>query len=260
MNQLTTTNNGILQKSKELRIRDLGYDDSPDSPVVIQLKRVWTLISLKTLPNKDRVHPEVPSEREILLNFIYKNYSSLHPSEIYTAFEKAITREWEVKDYDNWIKCFNDFNADYFARILAPYLIWRKEKISEEMRKTPTLIQEPEPITKFTQLIRYWNLSKTTGNYQIPPHIASNALRDLTDLGVIELTDEEAEHRRGIFSDSEIRQGFLKLHDKAKGFTIERNMGQFKNYCRQIRFKEWATEKLFEEYDLEQNIKEKLGD
>lgn len=250
MNQLSTINNDILKKSRELRISDLKNFE----PIKDQLRRVFTLISLKTIPSKEGS----PSEMDILLNFIFKNYPSLHPSEIYVAFEKAILREWEIKDYENWVKPFGDFNPDYFARIMAPYLIWRRDKISQEMKKIPTLIQEPKPIEKFTQLIQYWNLCKRTGQYQIPAHVASNALKDLTELGVIELNEEEANQRRAIFADPDIRNEFLKLHKAAIGYTIERNMGQFKAYCRQIRFKEWATEKLFEDYNLEDEITKRV--
>ena len=245
-------NKGILSKVSELKIRDLKNFE----PIKEQLRRVFTLISLKTLPDKNRPQPEVPSEEEVLLNFIYKHYSGYHPSEIFTAFEMAITRKWEIDNYEQWINHYQDFSCEYFARIMKPYYMWRKDQITKEMQQTPTQIEPPKPLDKFSQLIRYWNLSLTTGSYQIPTHIAINAFTELEKLSIINISVEE---KKALFEDGKVRQDFLNEKRKtAKGFIIERNLGQFKAHCRALKFKEWATEKLFEEYNLETNIKERL--
>jgi len=134
---------GSLRKLiNELKIRDL---ESDSDPIEEQLRYVFAIIGLKKLPNQDRPEKDIPSDKEVLLDFIQRNYGGYHPIEIRAAFELAIHGKLNIKP--ELVNHYQDFSCMYFGRIMAAYRPYREKLLSISINK-PVVEKELTPKEK----------------------------------------------------------------------------------------------------------------
>lgn len=95
----------VALSSKHLKIGD--DNDRLKSCIRLQMLKVG--IRANNLPNDE--------EKDVLIDFVKRNFGQFSVNQISEAFELAITGELPIKDAG----CYENFSCEYFGRIMAGY-------------------------------------------------------------------------------------------------------------------------------------------
>ena len=241
----------IKNSVNDIKIRDLGeivFMDDDQNPLKQLLKYLFVLTNLKpeNYPND--------LEKNVIFNFLSKNYGKYPVEELRVAFELAVERKLTpyMAKGDN-VNHFQSFSMMWFSGIMAAY---HEFKIAERQRlqvKKTTTFKESAPIGEdlyiMQQLYKPYKKFLSDGVYPWTNLDEGLLFAKLWKLGIIRLDKVEQEKiRLKCISSMRLPRN---MSEKQKEMKID-------SACRSRAFKDWVIDQSESLNDIETTINQKL--
>lgn len=161
-------------------------------------------------------------EKQVLLQFIRRNYPGHTANEIRLAFDKAVSGELALKP--NETAAYENFSCEYLGRIMRAYRAWASEQYEQaqtfQATETPKLLEAPKisDAELFETYFQDWKAGKL--NLDLLPEFVYDRLKTYVK---VEISDEEI---KGIVLKA--REHILERYNNdLKSINTDKRLGEY---------------------------------
>lgn len=237
----------VRELAKGLKIRELKNDE----PIKQELRYIFAIIGLKNIPSKNRPHPEVPSEWEVLLDFILKTYPDLAVGELKNAFLLATQGKFIV-DEKHGVKHFETFSCEYLGRVMTKYREFRQNELKKTRNKSLPSANKYSDFDDYleNELFLPYQKIRVGEKIEFSDVIAWRWFNWFRNIGLIVVDNP------GVWMNT-AEETLLKEKRSEGKVSYQPTPGEIDYKSRVLFFTNWIQEQAFSEVNLRELINEK---